>query len=168
MALSLLRCVNNWICAGSEGSDYPSQKGGQCFGKHSVRYAIVPHKGYWQNADIPLLAELFNVSAVPVQTNRHKGSLPAGQSSLFEISNKSLRFSALKKTEDRDTCLVRIYNPTDEVQNGMIKFAADISKAWTTNLNEDREKEISLSGKHEIPVTVLPQKIASIEFEVKF
>ena len=169
VALSLLRSVKNWICTGNnaqEGSDYPSQKGGKSLGCHSIRYAIRPHAGNWQEADIPLEAELFNLSAVPVQTRKHSGLLPADQASLFEISNTTLRFSALKKTEDSDTFIVRIYNPTDKPQNGSINFAAKPANAWITNLNEEREKEIALTNEHEIPVEAGPQKIVTIEIEM--
>ena len=166
VALSLLRSVRNWVCASLGGTSYPSQKGGQCLGKHEIRYAIMPHKGDWQAANIPLKAEQFNVPAVSVQTRVHSGSLPTGEASLFEIDNPALRFSAIKKTEDRDTFIVRIYNPTDDIQAGSLRFFAPLSDAWLTNLNEDRQSEISLTDKHQVPVSAGSQKIVTIEIKM--
>ena len=164
VALSLLRSVKNWICTELRaGSDFPSQKGGQCLGRHTVRYAIRPHAGNWQDANIPLAAELFNVPAIPVQTRRHTGRLPAKQASLFEISNSAVRFSALKKTEDRDTVVVRAYNPTAKTQKTNIKIAASVEKAWLSDLNEERLQAITLKNNNVIAVTLPPHKIVTIE-----
>ncbi len=165
VALSLLRSVKNWICTELRvGSGFPSQDGGQCIGEHSIRYAIKPHAGNWQDANIPLAAELFNVPVIPVQTRKHDGKLPAGQSSLFEITNRSVRFSTLKKAENRETFIARIYNPTAEVQKTNIVFCAPIESAWQTNLNEERLEQISHS-KNMIEIAIRPYQIMTVEFE---
>ncbi len=163
VALSLLRAVKTWIVTGHVGSDFPSQKGGQCFGKHKIRYAIRPHAGNWQEANIPLEAELFNVPLRPVETNAHKGTLNSNQLSFFEITNSILRFSALKKAEDRDTFIVRIYNPTSQTQKGKLIFFKPIQKAWITNLNEEQEQELKIVKDNEVDFTVASYKIITIE-----
>lgn len=164
VALSLLRCVKNWICTEYRvGSNFPSQKGGQCLGRHSVRYAIMPHKGNWQDGNVPLSAEIFNVPVCPVQTRKHEGTLSSEAASLFAIDNDSLCFSALKRCEDRETFIIRIYNPTSEQQKGSIRFVAELSQAWQTNLNEDRIGEIKLTNKHAVSIEVGPQKIVTVE-----
>jgi len=165
VALSLLRSVRNWICASLGGTSFPSQKGGQCLGKHEIRYAIMPHEGNWIQANVPLEAESFNVPVVPVQTRTHQGQLPAGEASLFEIDNPALRFSTIKKAEDRDTFIVRIYNPTDETQAGSLRFFAPVAGAWLTNLNEDQQSEITLAGDSEVPVSVGQKKIVTVEIK---
>ena len=165
VALSLLRSVRNWICASLGGTSFPSQKGGQCLGKHEIRYAIMPHEGNWIQANVPLEAESFNVPVVPVQTRTHQGQLPAGEASLFEIDNPALRFSTIKKAEDRDTFIVRIYNPTDETQAGSLRFFAPVAGAWLTNLNEDQQSEITLAGDNEVPVSAGQKKIVTVEIK---
>ena len=167
MALSLLRAVKNWIITERIGSNYPSQKGGQCFGHHSIRYALMPHEGDWQFSGIPFIAEQFNVPLLPVQTRKHNGKLPCGQTSLFEISNTALVFSALKKAEDHDTFVVRLYNPTNQEQKGSIRFNISLSGVWLINLNEERQGEIEIENKNEIVVVAKPQKIITIEIDVK-
>jgi mannosylglycerate hydrolase len=165
VALTLVRSCKNWIPTERVGTDYPSQKGGQCFGYHKLSYAIMPHKGDWQAANIPLAAEQFNMPPLPVQTSAHKGELPGTEKSLFEISNPALRFSALKKTEDKDTITVRIYNPTNTLQKGNLIFANKIKKAWLTDLNEKRGKEIKLTSKNKIPVSAKSNKIVTVEIQ---
>lgn len=164
VALSLIRAVRNWVCTEMRcGSDWPSQKGGQCLGTHTIRYAIRPHKGDWATADIPLAAERFNVAVRLVQTRQHKGSLPGDAFSFLAIDNTALRFSGLKKAEDRDSCILRLYNPTSKTQAGRIRFATKMKKAWAVNLNEDRQGEIKLADGNVLPVKIGPYKIATFE-----
>ncbi len=166
VALSLLRSVKNWICTETRaGSDFPSQKGGQCLGYHTVRYAIRPHAGNWVSADVPLAAEQFNVSVIPVQTRRNPGVLPAKQASLFEIDNPAMRFSALKKAEDRDTFIVRVYNPTDKTQKAKIRFNTPIAKGWLTDLNEKRSCPAENVNQNGVLISAAPYKIVTLEIK---
>jgi mannosylglycerate hydrolase len=164
IALSLIRGVANIYCRELRVNlELASEKGGQSLGKHSYRYAIMPHKGNWQTVNLPLHAELFNVPTRLVQTNRHKGSLNGSQFSFFEVENSNIRFSAFKKTEDRDTFIVRLYNPCKKTQSGGLKFANPIEAAWKTNLNEDRLENLKIKEHTYIPVSVEPFKIETIE-----
>jgi len=164
VALSLLRAVRNWICTETRvGSGFPSQKGGQCLGRHHIRYALRPHVGDWQAANISLAAEQFNVPLRLVQTRRNAGSLPAKQASLFEIDNSTLRFAALKPAEGRDSAIVRIYNPTAKRQRGRICFAVPVRKAWLTDLNETRQRALKVAKAGVVPVTAEPFQIVTVE-----
>ncbi len=163
VALTLLRAVKTWIVTGHVGSDFPSQKGGQCFGVHHYRYALRPHAGNWEAANIPLAAELFNVPLRPVQTRAHVGQLPGTAMSFFAIENSTLRFSTLKKTEDRNTYIVRIYNPTATKQSGAINFYHAVKGAWETNLNEERLKSLTLADDGRVAIQVAAWKIYTVE-----
>jgi mannosylglycerate hydrolase len=165
LALTLLRGVKNWICSEVRAcSDYPSQKGGQQLGNHTVRYAIMPHETDWQRADIPLASQQFNTFIPVVQTRKHDGILPGKQHSFFTVDNPSLRFSALKKCEDRNTWIARLYNLADVEQQGTLSFSVDIKRAWLTNLNEERLSEITVKSPG-VPVHAGAHKIVTIEFE---
>ncbi|MDQ1256169.1 MAG: 2-O-(6-phospho-alpha-D-mannosyl)-D-glycerate hydrolase, partial [Candidatus Hydrogenedentes bacterium] len=168
VALSLIRGVRNWVCTEMRvGSDWPSQKGGQAMGQHAIRYAIRPHAGDWAAANIPLAAELFNVPMRLVQTRVHEGALPPRQASLFAIDNPALRFSALKKTEDHNSFVVRLYNPTNERQRAKICFNAEVVRAWYTNLNEKRGEALVVGKSNTIAIAAGPQKIVTIEVKTK-
>jgi mannosylglycerate hydrolase len=168
VALSLIRGVRNWVCTEMRvGSDWPSQKGGQAMGQHAIRYAIRPHAGDWAAANIPLAAELFNVPMRLVQTRVHEGALPPRQAALFAIDNPALRFSALKKTEDHNSFVVRLYNPTNERQRAKLHFNAEIIRAWYTNLNEKRGEALVVGKSNTIAIAAGPQKIVTVEVKTK-
>ncbi len=163
-ALSLLRCVRNWVCTESRaGSGWPSQKGGQMLGKHRFRYAMLPHAGDWKTANVPLAAEDFNVPLRIVQTRRNEGVLPGDEASLFSIDNTNLRLSALKKTQDRNSYILRVYNPTGKVQKGKVRLAVGISRAWFTDLNEKRNEKATVGRDGSITVTAASHRIITIE-----
>jgi mannosylglycerate hydrolase len=142
VALTLLRAVKNWICTEFRvGSEFPSQKGSQCFGRHSYRYAIKPYSGSWQQGDIAYAAQNFNAPLRLVQTAQHsnkKASLPSSECSFIGIDNKMLRFSALKKANDRNSLIIRIYNPSSDTQKGILNLYKPAKQAWLTDLNEKR------------------------------
>ncbi|HKK17072.1 MAG TPA: glycosyl hydrolase-related protein, partial [Opitutales bacterium] len=150
------------------GSIYPSQKGGQCLGTHTIRYAIRPHEGNWQDANIPLAAEHFNV---PVRLLQTRPWQPKGESvapgSLFEIENPDLRFSALKRAEDGQGWVLRIFNPTSERQVGGIRFFRPVEAAWSCNLDEARQEELGIREQQVVEVTCEPEKIVTVAFQVK-
>ena len=167
VALSLLRAVRNWICTETRvGSSFPSQTGGQCLGRHNIRYAMFPHSGGWHEANVPLTAECFSMPARPVQTNAHAGTLADMNASMLEISNPLLRFSAIKKTEDRPTWLVRFYNPTAQVQKGHLTFSSELTHTWSTNLDEQRQAELPLTDANTVSISVDAHKIVTVEVEL--
>ncbi len=168
VAITFFRSVQNRICTEScVGSDYPTQKGGQSLREMIFEYALYPHAGTWNEADVYAEAETLNTPAGIYQTAAHEeGSLPVSQS-LFSIEPANLILSAFKKAEDRNSYIIRMFNPTDETLDGSIKLASVVKNAWLTNLNEERESEIVLKSKNEVPVVAAPQKIVTVEIETK-
>jgi mannosylglycerate hydrolase len=167
VALSLLRAVRNWICTETRvGSSYPSQKGGQCLGRHSFRYAIMPHEGNWQDANVPLAAERFIVPVLPVQTRAHGGTLPQSRASFLEIDNPALRISAVKRAEVGGNFVVRMYNPTARTQKGSLICAAGLAGAWRLRLDEQRDGEIAIADAKSVSVTAGPFKIVTVELQL--
>jgi mannosylglycerate hydrolase len=164
VALSLLRATRDWICTEMRTfSVFPSQKGGQCLGPQQARYALYPHGGDWREGNVAGLAERFNVPVRPVQTRQHKGDLPAGEAALFAIEARDLRFSALKRAEDRGGYILRVHNPTDDDLTGSIRSHFAISQAWRCTLNEERIEELPVPDGHALAFPAKPQEIVTIE-----
>ncbi len=168
VALSLLRATHNWICTETRvGSIYPSQKGGQCLGPHSIRYALRPHAGRWQSANTPLAAEQFNVPVRLLQSRAWKPEAPSvAPGALFEIENPALRFSALKPAEDGGGWVLRIFNPTPEKQAGGIRFFRKLIAAQACNLDEVRQESLTIRDDRVIEISCAPGKIRTIHFEM--
>ena len=168
IALSLLKCVKNAYCRELRVNlELPHEKGGQSLGKHTFKYSIMPHSGNWQSENIPLASELFNIPVRLVQTSAHRGKLPGDKHCFFEIENKNIRFSAIKKAQDRDSFILRIYNPTNSIQKSDVNFSSNILGSWRTNLDEERIGEIEVKKNRNLSLEVAPSKIETIEIEIK-
>jgi mannosylglycerate hydrolase len=163
LALSLFRSVKNWICTERAGSDFPSQKGGQLPGSHKYKYAIMPHKGTWQDAGILKLSEMFNNPVIPIQTNASAGMLDSKEKSFFSINNPNLGFSAFKRAEDSSSYILRVYNPADTLEQAVLNVPGGIRGAWLVNLDEQRLEEIPLKEGKMVAFNAPAYKIVSIE-----
>ena len=103
--------------------------------------------------------ELSERISAPVKTVQTSVGLGTGKdnASFLEIP-ESLVLTALKKAEDSDKVIIRVYNPTKETVKG--EFKCDFKNAKIVNLNEEYEAETDLKN-----VTVKPHQILTIEVE---
>jgi alpha-mannosidase len=143
---------------------YPWMKLAQSLGSNKWRYAIMPHSGNWQQAGLFREAENFILPLEAAQAGKGKGDLPK-QLAFFEISPVEIVLSALKQCEYRDTMILRVFNPTQNKIDGVIKFYQEIKGIWLTNLNEERRKKLPFL-RNEISFKFGPKKI--LTFEVQF
>ena len=143
---------------------YPDMELAQGIGKHEWTYSIFPHKGDWTNG-VYEEAEDHNLPLEAAQAGPHKGNLPKSMSFL-EVTGKNLQLTAFKRAEDRKgTYVVRLFNPTNQVINGLLKVFKRLKRAWLTNLNEER-KEILKTSDNTVKLKVGKKKIVTVEFQV--
>lgn len=164
VALTLLRCVGT-LSGGHEAPGAQVTPEAQCLGSHTFEYSIYPHAGDWESAQVWKQAHQHNVPLIALQTGAHDGDLPAIHS-FVETSHAELVVSAIKKAEDSDMLVVRLYNTT----------AKEIREAW---VRVDRAKSAKLIDLNEEPIgdvefrdgvaslSVGPKKIVTLGFEVR-
>lgn len=133
----------------------------QVQGLSKFHYAIHPHAGSWENGCLPL-ADQFNGPLIPVQTHRSFGSLPS-ELNFLRFSTPRLALSSLKKAEDGNGLILRVFNPSAKAVKGSVEFFRPLRKVTPVNLNEE-----PLAGRTEMPVSgksfslgIGPKKIES-------
>jgi len=164
LALTLLRCMRNRICTESRvSSEFPEMLGSQMLQTVDYEYAIYPHQGDWNEGKVYAEADKLNTkpAATQISMNRGGGKLPTAASH-YAIDNEAFVLSSVKKAEDRDSLVMRFYNPTGETQEGSITFGLPVSKAWKNNLNELRGEELELVD-GAVKLVVPKGKIITIE-----
>ncbi len=130
IALTLLRGVIG-------GMDSPrSQEQGQLLGKHTFRYAVYPHKGDWQQAQVWREAWAHNVPMRVVQTSIHAGDLPLSKS-FVGIDAPEVVLSALKKADREDKITARVFNITETAANACGISIDGADKIFEADLNEE-------------------------------
>jgi mannosylglycerate hydrolase len=161
--LTLFRGVRNRICTEFRSpSDYRDQKGGQQLGRLEFDYALYPHAGDWKTGRVYEEADAFAVPIGAIQTGaHHQGTLPL-EGSFLELESDALVLSAFKRAEDRETLILRCFNPTGEDMVGRIRVMPEVKQAWRTNLDEVREEELAPRD-GVIELAVGPRKIVTLE-----
>ncbi len=161
IALTLLRSVgwlsrdDLWVRRIAAGPLVPTP-GAQCLGEYEYEYAILPHKGNWQNVyqmafgyNAPLLARRADTHAGldlremnitrddPRRTIQREwprgGSLPDVHS-FVQVDPPALALSAVYRSGD--SLIVRVYNVTREAVSGSIRFGFPVGRAFRVNMSE--------------------------------
>lgn len=194
VSLTLLRSFPLQICITElERTDYSRQdKGSQCLGKHTFRYAFMPHAGNWEEAGLWQASERFNLDfrAVQVGPTAH-GTQPLSRSFL-EVEPKELHVSALKRSEDGTGWVVRLFNPLGKTVQGRVRLNGGMSqpasvfspverqtvdfalpqasgRAWgsvsAVTLEETDDKAVQLNGEGWVEVELGTRKIETLKFQ---
>ncbi len=142
--------------------DYPWMKLSQSLGRNEWRYAIMPHAGNWQKSHLYKEAEKFNLFLETAQAGKGKGDLPK-QMSFIEIDSEEIALSSLKKHEQRESAVLRLFNPSLNKIDTKVKFHLSVKEAWLTNMNEERKERLTIKGKHVVDLSFGPKKIVTCE-----
>ncbi|MDU2670807.1 MAG: glycoside hydrolase family 38 C-terminal domain-containing protein [Clostridium sp.] len=165
--LTLFRAMGNMIVTWSEAvGEFDDQIGSQLQRNMEFNYSIYPHMKDWQESNVYVEAQNFNVPLGAYQVcGSNRGENPESLS-FMSISNDKLICSSFKKAEDRNSYVIRVYNPTDYEQEGIISLIRNINGAWLCNLNEERQEPISCIDDKSLSVKAGSNKIITIEIEV--
>ncbi len=192
MYITLLRSYPLRICVTSDMQDYSDwDKGSQCIGTNTFRYAFMPHKGNWEEANIWQESERFNLylTAAQLAPTAH-GKTPLTHS-FIELKDENLNVSAVKRSEDGEGWVVRLFNPSDntvknairlngglapaapqsplERQQAEFELPAYSDKRWSSaklvTLEEKDEKGLALNADGFVDFEITGKKILTIKFQ---
>jgi mannosylglycerate hydrolase len=179
IALTLLRCVG-WLSRpdllarkGNGGWTLPTP-GAQCLGTHVFEYSIIPHAGSWSEAGVLSLAHQFAVPALVLPLGDGRGAAgkearstgaggrEARASSFVHVDREEIVLSALKKAEEGDGCVLRLWNASGKTVIAALRFFAPIASVHYTDLAEHRGLEVP--EKHGVYAVQVPAwKIVTLE-----
>ena len=104
-------------------------------GPNHFTYSILPHDGKW-NEQTQIEAAKLNQPLVAFTAPAHQGNL-GREVSMARLSTDSVSIKALKKAEDTDELIVRLYEWTgNDLQDVRITFPAPIESAREVNALE--------------------------------
>ncbi len=88
--------------------------GQHSFGTLEYEYAIYPHAGKWNDAEVLNMAYKFKVPVKAVQGVPHSGKLPVCGSFITVSPEKKVLISAVKQSENGEGTILRVWNTTGE------------------------------------------------------
>lgn len=166
--ITLLRCMDVNICTeGRCGTIETGATGPQCLGDHTFYYAVFPHKSDWVKGEVYSQMEKYIYTPRAYQISKHENGMMKEKVSLFKIDNPVIQISAIKKAQNADGIIVRIYNPNTETEKCILSFASEITNASTVNMNEDNEETLPLKSSNQISLNVKPCKILTLLIQMK-
>jgi alpha-mannosidase len=129
-------------------------------GGHEFTYALMPHPGDYRDAGVIEAAEDLNAPLLPAH-----GNLAAGSSrSLVEIDTRQVIVEAIKRAEDSDARIVRLYEAWGRPCKARLRTTLPASRAFACDLLERNREEVAVrDGVLNLELT--PFKILTLKLE---
>jgi alpha-mannosidase len=147
LMLSLLRAhtLANYGFGGGFEPGMTSDSGYEIDRERTLRYALVPHRGDWRQAQVYREGMEFGRPLLCRPAAAHAGSLPATWG-WVQVSEPSVVVSALQAGSD-GAALLRVYETIGKATNVTLTFAAELASANEVNLMADTMAAVKPDGK---------------------
>jgi alpha-mannosidase len=143
---------------------YPDPHADQ--GHQAFRYALYPHASGWLAAHTVEHGYDFNDRLLGVQVEAHQGDLPA-EHSFASVSSPDVVLTALKKAEDSNALIMRMYEIANKIEQVKVKLPPGATGAVVTNLMENTDgAKVPVSG-DVATVTIHPYEILTLKVHYK-
>jgi mannosylglycerate hydrolase len=164
IALSMVRGARLRVpCDNRLWMEYPGDESAQCLGPTVHEYAIMPHARSWDEAGLYVTALQYNQPLRSVQFGKQSGSRPA-EASFLAVDNPNVVLSALIKDPDRESVLVRCFNPTEKAQTASLTLGFDVAAACEISLAGERQSTLPLEG-NAVAIHVGKGQILTVEMQ---
>ena len=200
LAVTLLRSIE-WLSrvrlTSRKGDAGPplNTPGAQCLGKHEFELSLIMENNQpnWLKSEIHMRGKEFNNPLKPFfpsminsqfrscdmiilnlrfPFSKEAAYLPV-EMSFLEIDNKNVLLSALKKSEEGNNLILRIYNISSDPQKANLNFyeGFSIKNAQIVNFLEEKPEneikaEINLANSNKIEVSLEPHVILTIQMDL--
>lgn len=113
--------------------------------EHYFTYSIYPHQGGWREAGTVKKAYNFNLPLYAKVETPHAGDLPQ-EFSLVTLDQENIILETVKKAEDSDDLILRLYEGYNKRTKVRLNFGLEINQVMECNLMEKESKAISTKG----------------------
>ncbi len=165
--LTLLRSVD-LLAHGKEGPAIPVLDALEIGKEYEFRYAVYPHEGSWVEAKSYKRGYEFNYDLVAFQVSRKKKFRRAR--SFLRITPDNVVLTALKKAEDGNGVILRVYEAVGRKAKVRMEFFQNVESARVVNLLEEYEKEFDKRvevRKNKVEFDIKPFEIVTLRVKLK-
>ncbi len=141
------------------------------FGEHDFKYSLYPHSGSW-NEETQREAYLLNDPILVYKSDREQmtvdrpSSTVNGLSSMVNVSAPNVIIETVKRAEDGDGIIVRLYESQRKRGPVQVRFGRAVDSAWMTNLLEDNESTLGVD-EDSIQLNLRPYQIVTLRVKFK-
>jgi len=131
-------------------------------GHHHFTYSLYPHGGDWKQALTERRGYEYNYRLTATQVMPHTGSLPL-EYSYVSVQPENVVLTALKKAEDADGLILRMFEWAGKSGDVKIKVPPRATAATVTNLMEKPEKGNVKVVNDTVTVPIHPYEILTVQ-----
>ena len=129
-------------------------------GEHSFTYSMYPHSGSVRNSEVYKEAYLLNNPFICAKAEG-KGKLPSNFS-LISVDKENVIIDTVKKAEDSDDIIVRLFESSNKSTNVKVKLSVPANKVMVCGVMENEMKKVKLSN-NEFLLRVKPFEIITLK-----
>lgn len=133
-------------------------------GVHRFTYVLLPHYGQVQHSDVVDAAYAINAEPHVVKLKAGKGGTGTSPE-LARVDDRNVVVEAVKKAEDSDKLIVRLYEAHNSRGAALLSLAKPVKKAWLTDLMERPVEELEVVD-GSVKFTYRPFEIVTVLAEV--
>ena len=137
-------------------------------GYHSFVYSIYPHKGNWKEGDTDRKGYELNNKLDSCFLGRTKSKGLPSQKSFIDVDGEnSVIISCLKKAEDNEDLILRLYESKGKYSNIVIIFGFNIKSIKEVNMLEEKiSNSIKKINKKRIRLKIKPYEIRTFRIKI--
>ncbi len=150
MALTLLK-----------SGTYPDPTADKC--EHYFTYSLMPHSGDYKSAGTIKEAYFINNPMTAFKVKKQAGKL-ADEFSLVSVADENVVIETVKKAEDGDGIIVRMYESFNKRTNTTLTLGFDFNSAAICDLMENDVKTLRTKG-NQIPVELKSFEIVTLKIK---
>ncbi|GKU27139.1 alpha-mannosidase [Clostridium folliculivorans] len=133
--------------------------------EHYFTYSIYPHSGEWKDSETVSMAYNLNVPLYTTLEQAHKGELPL-KLSFINVDKNNVMIEAVKKAEDGDEFIVRMYEFHNKRSKVTMEFFKDIVSVNECSLMEKDIKAFDIKD-NKIEFVIKPFEIKTFKVQFK-
>jgi alpha-mannosidase len=128
-------------------------------GDHEFVYAIYPHSGTWRHGTVEAARRLHS----PLRFAALRDAKV--QPSLFRLHGDPVELAALKKAEDSDAIIIRLYEPHGNRAMTTIQTGIGLRNAFLVNILEKSDQRLAIEDDCLIKLAFSPFQMISLKLE---
>lgn len=130
--------------------------------KHHAVYSVLPHEGSWQEAGVVREAYLLNNPMPVFHSDCSGGALPERYEAV-DCDARDLMVEVLKKAEDRDAQILRLYEFENRRVRAKLRFPRKFVQLWLCDMLENRQRLLAENA-DTAEIEVKPFEILTFEW----
>lgn len=134
------------------------------YGTHNFTYSIYPHKGDHVTGQVAKEAYELNIPLNSIAGTKNNIELPH-EKAFIQIDNENVIIEAIKKAEDDNSLVIRLYENSNSTSNAKIHFGFDVKSVQLVDIMEENPENVSIDEGN-VNIMFKPFEIQTLKVEI--